>query len=102
MSKSPNIGLTLTPASEDTKNFKDFRTELAGDSSDSNMMILDTEIGDVKSRCDGFDTDIDNVNERCDSLDTEIGDVKSRCDELDTEPISWGMLKNGFGYSSSS
>ena len=74
MSKSPNIGLTLTPASEDTKNFKDFRTELAGDSPDSNMMILDTE----------------------------IGDVKSRCDELDTEPISWGMLKNGFGYSSSS
>lgn len=69
MAKSPKLGLTLTPASESTKRFVDFRTELAGDSPESNMMILDKEVGKV----------ID------------------RCEEYDTKPFTWGMLKNGFG-----
>lgn len=102
MSKSPNIGLTLTPASESTKNFVKFRTELAGDSLDSNMMILDTEIGSVKERCNGFDTDIKDITDHCDTMDSDLKDVKNRCNELDVEPVNWGMLKNGFGYSSSS
>lgn len=74
MAKSPKLGLTLTPASESTKNFKVFRSELAGDSSDSNMMILDTE----------------------------VGKLKDRCEEYDTKPFTWGMLKNGLSNTSSS
>ncbi len=74
MTKSPKLGLTLTPASESTKNFVDFRSQLAGDSTDSNMMILDTEVGKVKDRCEVYDT----------------------------QPFTWGMLKNGFGNKSSS
>lgn len=69
MSKSPNLGLTLTAASEKTKRFADFRTELAGDAETSNMMIIDRELGKV----------ID------------------RCEEYDTTPITWGNLKNGLG-----
>lgn len=52
MSKSPKLGLTLTPASESSKTFIAFRTELAGDSADSNMMILDAEVGKLKEKCD--------------------------------------------------
>lgn len=69
MAKSPKLGLTITPASESTKRFIDFRSELAGDSPESNMMILDAEVGKV----------ID------------------RCEEYDTKPFTWGMLKNGLG-----
>ena len=68
MDKSPNIGLNLTPSSDNTKKFKEFRTELAGDGADSNMMIIDTE----------------------------VGEIKNRCETLETTPITWGMLKNGF------
>ena len=67
MALSPKLGLTLTPASESTKKFIDFRSELAGDSATSNMMIIDTELGKV----------ID------------------RCEEYDTTPFTWGMLKTG-------
>lgn len=67
MSKSPNIGLTLTPRDETSKNFQDFRTELAGDAEDSNMMILDKE----------------------------VSDLKGRCDSLEATPVTWGMLMNG-------
>ena len=68
MAKSPKLGLTLTPATESTKRFIDFRDELAGDSPESNMMILDTEIGKVIDRCETYDT----------------------------QPFTWGMLKDGF------
>lgn len=71
MATSPKLGLALTSSSESTKKFIDFRTELAGDSPTSNMMILDTEVGKV----------ID------------------RCNEYDTKPFTWGMLKNGFAPS---
>lgn len=56
MAKSPKLGLAITPASESTKRFIDFRTELAGDSPESNMMILDTEVGKVIDRCEEYDT----------------------------------------------
>ena len=71
MSKSPNINLSLTPRSEGSKKFIDFRTELAGDSEESNMMIIDNEIAAIKKRCDGYD----GVHEA---------------------PFTWGMLKSGF------
>lgn len=67
MATSPKLGLTLTPASEDSKTFLDFRTELSGDQSTSNMMILDTE----------------------------VGNLKEKCEEYDTHPFTWGMLKSG-------
>lgn len=66
MSKSPNLGLNLTSATDDDVYFLAFRTLLAGDSSDSNMMILDKEIGSIKK------------------------DIE----ELD-KPMTWGALKNG-------
>lgn len=50
MSKSPNIGLTLTPSSDNEKKFLAFRTEIAGDSDESNMMILDKEIAALKAQ----------------------------------------------------
>lgn len=67
MSKSPNLGLTLTSESESDKKFKDFRKEIAGDGDDSNMMIIDTE----------------------------VGAIKQQYEELNTKPFTWGMLKNG-------
>lgn len=74
MSKSPNIGLTLTPASDKSKTFIKFRTELAGEDSGSNMMIIDSEIAALK----------DAIN------------------NISLQPFTWGMLKNGFGENSSS
>lgn len=47
---TPNLGLALTPADDQTKTFKAFRDELAGNGQNSNMMILDTEIGELKAR----------------------------------------------------
>lgn len=44
---SPNLGLILTPKSEGSKRFIDFRTELAGDNESSNMMILDKAFADM-------------------------------------------------------
>lgn len=49
MSKSPNLSLNLTSASDGTKTFLSFRTELAGENSDSNMMILDAEFGKLNT-----------------------------------------------------
>lgn len=73
MSKSPKLGLNLTPASESLKNFVVFRTELAGDASDSNMMILDTE----------------------------VGAIKEQCEKISSQNFTWGMLKNGLNNSTS-
>ena len=42
--QSPNIGLHLTP-DDDPRNYKELRLEISGESEDSNMMILDKEIG---------------------------------------------------------
>ena len=50
MAKTPNINLNITPAADNQKTFASFRAELAGDGADSNMVILDTEIGGIKSR----------------------------------------------------
>jgi hypothetical protein len=50
MTQTPNIGLTLTPAADDQKTFLTYRTEMSGDSAGSNMVIIDTEIGNVKGR----------------------------------------------------
>lgn len=74
MDKSPNLKLTLTPVSEGTKNFIDFRSDIAGDSAKSNMMILDREVGNL---------------------------IKKNT-EYETNAFTWGMLKNGLNYKSSS
>jgi hypothetical protein len=50
MAKTSRIGLNVVPATEDTKKFKEWRTELAGDGDDSNMVILDSEIAKLQDR----------------------------------------------------
>lgn len=47
MSKSPNLNLTLTAESESAKKFLQWRKEMAGTDSDSNLMILDTVIAEL-------------------------------------------------------
>ena len=44
---SPNISLHLTVADE-TRNYQEVRLEQSGDNQDSNMMIIDKEIGSLK------------------------------------------------------
>jgi len=75
MSTSPNLGLTLTPESESSKRFIDFRTELAGDQSTSNMMKIDAAIKEDRDAIDALEEDTES---------------------LKTTPFTWGMLKNGF------
>lgn len=50
MAKTPNLNLNITPASESTKRFLDFRKELAGNDKESNMMILDEVVGNMKTK----------------------------------------------------
>lgn len=88
MSKSPNIGLNLTPNSENTKTFIDFRTELAGDEDDSNMMIIDAEIGKISS-------DIEIINQTINDLDTDVETIKRDYGEA----VTWGTLKGLKGHS---
>ena len=45
---TPNIGLHITPTSDTTKKVVDWRKELCGDESTSNMMIIDTEINNLQ------------------------------------------------------
>jgi hypothetical protein len=61
MPKTPNIGLTLTPESDDQKTFLTFRTELAGDGADSNMLIIDTEIEDINGKLATMDEMIEGI-----------------------------------------
>lgn len=72
MSKSPNLGLNLTPETTD-KSFIDWRLEENGEGTESNMMILDTE----------------------------VGAVKDRQTSIDSTPVTWAMLKNGLGFTQS-
>ena len=44
---SPNIGLHLTDE-DDSRNFIELRLELSGEDEESNMMIIDGEIGSIK------------------------------------------------------
>lgn len=71
MSKSPKLGLTLTPQTTDI-HFIDWRLAENGDGEGSNMMILDTV----------------------------IGTVKERQESMDNTPVTWAMLKNGFNHTS--
>lgn len=48
---SPNIGLHLTE-SDERRNYMELRLEISGTDEDSNMMIIDREIGDIKKRRD--------------------------------------------------
>lgn len=49
MSVSPNLGLMLTTETDDPT-FKSWRNGLAGDSSGSNMMIIDGAVGDIQEK----------------------------------------------------
>ena len=69
MAKSPKLGLMVTADTEDPK-FKVWRTELAGASSDSNMMIIDAA----------------------------VGDIQEWKEEKDSTPFTWGMLKYGLNH----
>lgn len=69
MSKSPKLGLHLTPETTD-EHFLDWRLAENGDGEGSNMMILDTV----------------------------VGAVKERQENIDSQPITWAMLKNGLGH----
>lgn len=73
MATTPNIGLTTTALTDTTKTFRTFRNELAGTASTSNMMIIDTEVGALKTWKSG----------------------------LNQSPLTWGMLKYGLGWTSS-
>lgn len=46
---SPSIGLHLT-ADEELRNYKEVRLEQSGEDESSNMMIIDKEIGSLKTR----------------------------------------------------
>lgn len=70
MSYSPILGLSLTSSSDQNKKFKTWRTEMSDESSSSNMMKIDTAIGNI--------------------LDWQ--------DETGSTPITCGMLKYGLGY----
>jgi hypothetical protein len=50
VAKTSRINLNITSASDDTKRFRDFRTELAGDADDSNMVVIDREIGKLQDK----------------------------------------------------
>ena len=54
MGKTERIELNITSAAEDTKRYKDFRLEVAGDDPNSNMMIIDREIGKLKDHADSL------------------------------------------------
>ena len=69
MSGTPNLGLMVTQDAHDPK-FKDWRKKLAGAASDSNMMLIDTA----------------------------IGETQSWQEEKNSTPFTWGMLKYGFNY----
>jgi len=49
LTTSPNIGLTLASSTNGAKNIYNWIDEISGEASTSNMMILDTEVGTVKS-----------------------------------------------------
>lgn len=72
MSKSPKLNLNLTAEADGTKTFLDFRKELAGDESTSNMMILDKE----------------------------VGSLKEKMAQYESTGLTWGMLKNGLSSKS--
>lgn len=64
MSKTQHLNLNLTLATEKEKTFYDFRTELAGDGEDSNMVILDNEIYALQVRAEELDGKIDSEIEK--------------------------------------
>lgn len=85
MYNSPHLRLHLTPATDSTKRFKDFRTELAGDAADSNMMIIDTAIADIDDRVGdilGIDTTLTEEGYAADAKATgeKIKDIVNSID----------------------
>lgn len=84
MALTPNLGLTITPLDESTKRFVDFRSEIAGDSPTSNMVIIDTEFGKLLVRIEEYEnkttdhfTDEDAHSNRFDEVNNAISDVQS-------------------------
>ena len=57
MPKSPNIGLELTPRTDTSKKFINYRTEMSGIEEDSNLMIIDGEIKKIHDSIDEHERD---------------------------------------------
>lgn len=87
MAKSPRIGLTVTPASESSKPFLEFRTELAGDSESSNMMIIDKMIGEIQDGDAGRDTKLDALTQDANALQEAVSknqqDIQNAASSID-------------------
>ena len=60
--ESPTIGLHLTPETEGSKPFKDWRTEMSGDDATSNLMIIDEAFSEVMENQTDISDAIDNIN----------------------------------------
>ncbi len=90
MNKSPNLGLSLTPASDGAKTFIVFRTELSGDDSDSNMMIIDTEIGKLKISVQSI------LEQMLDNARCEINENKITFQTYNSELETWEDISDAY------
>ena len=69
MDRTPILGLMVTELTDDPA-FADWRRDLAGDSPDSNMVIIDAA----------------------------FGEIAGWIDPIGSAPLTWGMLKYGLNY----
>ena len=96
MSTTTNIGLTLT-TSDSEKTFQTWRLELAGDSSTSNMVIIDTEIGKLNTNVSELQSasktnsdDINTLEESVSSLKESNSSTKDTLNEIQQELTNVG------------
>lgn len=85
MALTPNLGLTITPLDESTKRFVDFRSEIAGDSPTSNMVIIDTEFGKLQVKIEEYEAD---TSERFSSVDGDIKGLSETVENMNNIGIS--------------
>ena len=78
--ESPTIGLHLTPETEGSKPFKDWRTEMSGDDATSNLMIIDEAFSEVMENQTDISDAIDNINTELSSyIDNNGGTYYGGC-----------------------
>lgn len=80
MAKTQRINLNITSASDDKKKFKDFRNEIAGDNDDSNMVIIDTKIGELQDDIESANDAIELVNNNILLMNNNIVSIKTVID----------------------
>ncbi|MDO4562220.1 MAG: DUF6273 domain-containing protein [Clostridia bacterium] len=64
MSYTPNINLMLTPEDDTSTTFKQWRTGMNGEDSDSNMMKIDEAVGALDEHCDRLQAKVDTVSSK--------------------------------------